>query len=115
MTLSDIESSVHEAIDAGDPVTLELYAERCAESLNELGELLCAAIIGTDHRAWASVMAAAAQKAPALADALEAVEQHCDRSRAAFIELRALKLADAAEHDKQMLAELQSELNRGAI
>ena len=115
MTLTEIESSVHEALDAGDPETLEMYAAHCAESMNELSELLCAAIIGTDHRAWASVLAVASQKAPALADTLEAVEQHIDRNRAAFIEYRASKLADLSEHDKQCLAELQAELNRGVI
>lgn len=112
MTLNDIESSAHEAIDAGNPETLGLYAEHCAESLNELGEMLCLAIISTDHRAWASVMAVAAQTSPALADSLESIEQHIDRQRAAFIEKRARNLADAAEHNAQCLAELQAELNR---
>lgn len=115
MTLSEIEQSVHESLDSDDPETLEMYASHCAESLNELSEMLCAAIIGTDHRAWASVMAVAAQKATKLADALESIEQHIDRNRAAFIESRASKLADLSEHDKQMLAELQAELNRGGI
>ena len=58
-------------------------------------------------------MAVASQKAPALADALESIEQHIDRNRAAFIESRASKLDDLSEHDKQCLAELQAELNRG--
>lgn len=111
MNLADIEVSIHEAIDAGDPDTIEMYAAHAAESLAELGELLCAAIIGTDHRAWHSVMALAHQKSPALADALEAIEQHCDRQRASFIEARARNLADAAEHNAQCLAELQAELN----
>lgn len=111
MTLSEIEISIHESIDAGDADTLEMYSAHCAEHLNELAEMLCLAIIGTDHRAWASVMALASQKSPALADALESIEQHIDRSRAGFIEARARNLADAAEHNAQCLAELQSELN----
>lgn len=115
MILSEIESSVHESIDACDPDTLALYAEHCAESMNPLVEALCAAIIGTDYHAWASLMAVASQKAPALADALESIEQHIDRNRAAFIESRARNLADLSEHDKQMLAQLQAELNRGVI
>lgn len=115
MTLSEIETSVHASIDAGDSETLGYFAEHCAESMNPLVEALCLAIIRTDYHAWASVMAVAAQKSPKLADALEAIEQHCDRSRAAFIEKRAMKLADMSEHDKQCLAELQAELNRESI
>lgn len=115
MSLAEIEQSLHEAIDAGDTDTLEHYAEHVAESMNPLVEALCLAIIGMDFRAWASVMAMAAQKSPALADALEAVEQHVDRQRASFIEKRARNIADASEHDAQMLAELNSELNRGSI
>lgn len=111
MNLAEIEYSVHEALDAGDPDTLEMFAAHCAENLAELGEVLCAAIIGTDHRAWASVMAVAAQKSPGLADALESIEAHIDRRRASFIESRARNIADAAEHDMQCLAELQAELN----
>lgn len=113
MNLAEIESSVHEAIDAGDPDTLEMYSVHCAEKLNELGEILCAAIIATDYLSWASTVAVASQKSPALAEALEAIEQHCDRSRAAFIEARARNLADAEEHNSQMLAELNDELNAG--
>lgn len=113
MNLAEIESSVHEAIDAGDPDTIEMYAEHVAESMNPLVEALCLAIIGMDFRAWASVMAVAAQKSTALADALESIEAHCDRQRASFIEARARNLADAAEHHAQMLAELNGELNAG--
>lgn len=112
MMLSEIEQSLHESIDSGDPDTLALYAEHCAESMNPLVEALCLAIIGTDFRAWASVMAVAAQKSPSLADALEAIEAHIDKQRASFIESRASKLDDLSEHDKQCLAELQAELNR---
>ena len=115
MTLAEIEQSVHESIDAGDPDTMALYAEHAAESMNPLVEALCLAIIGTDFRAWASLMAVAAQKSPAMADALESIERHIDKQRAAFIEARASKLADLSEHDAQMLAELQAELNRGVI
>lgn len=115
MTLSEIEATVHESLDAGDPETLELYAEHAAESLAELGEILCAAITATDYRAWASVLVVAEQKSPGLADALEAVAQHVDRQRAAFIEKRARSLADEAEHNAQCLAELNAELNRGSI
>lgn len=114
MHLAKIEQSLHEAIDAGDTDTLEYYAEHVAESMNPLTEALCLAIIGTDYIAWASVMAVASQKAPALADALESIERHIDRQRAVFIEARARNIADAAEHDAQCLAELQAELNRGA-
>lgn len=114
MNLSEIETSVHEAIDSGDHDTLERYAEHVAESMNPLTEALCLAIIGMDFRAWASVIAVSAQKAPALADALESIERHIDRQRAAFIESRALKLSDEAEHNSQLLAELNAELNRGA-
>lgn len=115
MNLAEIEISVHEAIDAGDTDTLEHYAEHVAESMNPLVEALCLAIIGMDFRAWASVMAVAAQKSPGLADALEAVERHVDKQRASFIEVRARNLDDAAEHHAQCLAELQAELNRGAM
>ena len=115
MTLAEIEQSVHEALDAGDHDTLALYAEHAAESMNPLVEALCLAVIGTDYRAWSSVMAVASQKAPALADSLESIERHIDRNRAAFIESRASKLADEAEHNAQCLAELQAELNRGVI
>lgn len=113
MTLNEIETSVHEAIDAGDANTLEHYAEHVAESINPLTEALCLAIIGMDFRAWASVMAAASQKSPALADALESIERHIDRQRAAFIERRARRLSDEAEHNAQLLAELNAELSRG--
>lgn len=115
MTLADIESSIHESIDSGDPDTLEHYAEHVAESMNPLTEALCLAIIGTDYSAWASVMAVASQKAPALADALESIERHIDRQRASFIEARARNIADAAEHDAQMLAQMNAELNRGCM
>lgn len=115
MNLAKIEQSLHEAIDAGDTDTLEHYAEHVAESMNPLTEALCLAIIGMDFRAWASVMAVAAQKAPALADALESIEKHIDKQRAAFIERRSRRLSDEAEHNAQMLAELQAELNRGAM
>lgn len=113
MKLGEIETSVHESIDSGDPETLEMYAANCAESMNELSELLCAAIIGTDHRDWASLLAVASQKAPALADALESIEQHIDRNRAAFIESRARNIQDVADHNAICLAELQAGLNGG--
>ena len=104
MNLAEIEQSVHESIDAGDPDTLDLYAEHAAESMNPLVEALCLAIIRTDFRAWHSVMALTCQKSPALADALESIEAHIDKQRAAFTEARASKLADLSEHDAQMLA-----------
>lgn len=113
MSLAEIEQSLHEAIDSGDTDTLEYYAEHVAESMNPLTEALCLAIIRTDYSAWASVMAVASQKAPALADALESIERHIDRQRAAFIEHRASKLSDEAEHNAQMLSELNAELSRG--
>ena len=113
MNLAEIEQSVHGSIDAGDPTTLALYAEHAAETMTPLVEALCLAIIRTDFRAWASVMAVAAQKSPALADALESIERHIDKQRASFIEARASKLSDEAEHNAQCLAELQAELNRG--
>lgn len=113
MSLAEIEQSLHEAIDAGDTDTLEHYAEHVAESMNPLTEALCLAIIGSDYSAWTSVMAVAAQKAPALADALESIDAHIDRQRASFIEARARNIADAAEHNSQMLAELNDELNAG--
>ena len=110
--LNQIERRLHESIDAGDPDTLELYAEHVAESMNPLTEALCLAIIETDRNAWVSVMAVAAQKSPKLADALEAIERHIDKQRAAFIESRARNIQDVAEHNSQCLAELQDELNR---
>lgn len=112
MTMSDIEQSVHESIDSGDPDTLALYAEHCADSMNPLVEALCLAIIRTDFRAWAFVMAVAAQKSPGLADALESIERHIDRQRASFIEQRARNIQDVADHNAICLAELQAELNR---
>ena len=112
MTIADIESSVHEAIDAGDPDTLEFYASHCAESLNELGELLCLAIINTNHVDWSDIISVAARRDPCLAHALTAIEWHIDRDRASFIETRARNIADEAEHNSQMLAELNAELNR---
>ena len=115
MILSEIESSVHESIDAGDPDTLSLYAEHAAESANPLVEALCLAIIGTDHRAWSAVLAVASQRAPDLADSLESLERHIDRQRAAFIEARARNIQDVADHNAICLAELQAELNRGVI
>src|SRR3990172_9101710 len=101
MNLAEIEQSVHEAIDAGDSETLGYFAEHCAESMNPLVEALCLAIIGTDFRAWASLMAVASQKSPDLADALGSIERHIDKQRASFIESRARKLSDLSEHDKQ--------------
>lgn len=115
MNMAEIETSVHEAIDAGDADTLEYYAEHAAESMNPLTEALCLAIIGMDFRAWERVMALTDQWDPALADALKAIEAHIDRQRAGFIESRARSLADAAEHNAQCLAELQAELNRGGM
>lgn len=114
MTIQEIEQSVHEAIDAGDSNTLELYAEHCAESLAELGESLCLAVIEMDRPQWLAVMSVASQKAPKLADALEAIEEHITRERAAFIESRALKISDEAEHDAMCRAELNRELRRAS-
>lgn len=115
MTLSEIEATVHESIDAGDSETLLLYAEHAAEHLHELGEVLCAAIIGANHVDWSDIISVASRRDPALADALEAIDRHIDRERAAFIEQRARSLADEAEHNAQCLAELNAELNRGSI
>ncbi|MFP5419909.1 MAG: hypothetical protein ACLGID_00380 [Gammaproteobacteria bacterium] len=114
MSIRQIEQSLHEAIDAGESETLELYAEHCAESLNELGESLCLAVIGMGHPAWLAVMAVASQRAPKLADALESIEEHISRQRASFIEARALNISDAAEHDAMCRAELNSELRRAS-
>lgn len=113
MTLSDIETSVHESIDSGDPDTLEFYAVHCAEGLAELGELLCLSIINTNHVDWSDIISVAARREPALASALEAIEQHCDRQRAAFIEQRARNIQDVADHNAICLAELQAELDGG--
>lgn len=114
MTLADLEQQIHDAIEAGDSETLELYAEYSAEQLNELGETLCLAVIAADFRAWASVMAVAAQKLPALASALEAIEEHITRSRAAFIEQLAQKRADEIEHSAQCRGELNHEFRRAS-
>lgn len=116
MLPSEIEESVLQALDEGHEPTIESYAEFAAGHIDmgALTEALCLAIIGTDYSAWVSVMAVAAQNAPAMADALESIEAHIDRQRAAFIESRALKLSDEAEHNAQLLAELNAELNRGA-
>lgn len=109
MNIREIESAVHEALDAGDIDTVERYAEHCAEGLCELGESLCLAIIGTDYRAWASILAVVSQKSPALADSLEAIEEHITRQRAAFIEKRAQQIDDQAEHDAMCRAEVNAE------
>ena len=114
MNIRQIELSIHEAIDAGSADTVEAYAEHCAERLYELGELLCLAIINVDAPRWASVMAVAAQKAPGLADALEKIEEHITRQRAAFIEKRAQAIDDAAEHGAMCRAELNSDLRRAS-
>lgn len=114
MSIREIEQSIHEAIDAGDSDTLDAYAEHCAESLNELGELACRAVIGTGYPAWLSIMAVASQKSPALAGALEAIEEHITRQRAVFIEQRAQSLADQAEHEAQQLADLNEEFRRAS-
>jgi hypothetical protein len=114
MHLKEIKQSIREALDADDTETHELYAVHCAERLNELGETLCLAIKRTDLRAWQSLMAVAAQKAPALADALEAIEEHITRQRATFIEQRAQNLADQAEHEAQQLADLNEEFRRAS-
>lgn len=114
MTLADLEQQIHDAIEAEDSETLELYAEYSAERLNELGETLCLAVIGADFRAWASVMAVAAQKLPALASALEAIEEHVTRSRAAFIEQLARRRADEIEHNAQQSAELEEVFRRAS-
>lgn len=114
MSIRQIEQGLHEAIDAGDSETLELYAEHCAESLNELGESLCLAVIGMGHPAWLAVMAVASQRAPKLADALESIEEHISRQRAGFIEALALKISDEAEHDAMCRADLDRELRRAS-
>lgn len=114
MTIRQIEQGLHEAIDAGDSDALEQYAEHCAQNLNELGELLCLAVIGMGHPAWLAVMAVASQRAPKLADALESIEEHITRQRAGFIEARAQKISDAAEHDAMCRADLDRELRRAS-
>ena len=114
MSIRQIEQGLHEAIDAGDSETLELYAEHCAESLNELGESLCLAVIGINHVDWSDLISVASRRAPKLADALEAIEEHITRQRAGFIEARAQKISDAAEHDAMCRADLNRELRRAS-
>ncbi|WXL23946.1 hypothetical protein WG219_11325 [Ectopseudomonas mendocina] len=89
MEIRQIIDSLSEAIDAGDADVIERYAEHCAEGMNELGELLCIAIIEMDRPQWLAVMSVTSQKTPKLADALEAIERHIDRERHAFIGKRA--------------------------
>lgn len=112
MNLAEIESMVHAAIDAGDEVTIEAYAEHCAERLEDIGVMLCLALIGIGGREFASVMAVAAQKTPDLADALEKLEDHIQRSRALFTEQRAQKLSDEIEDEEMRRAEMNKEFSR---
>ncbi|WP_324731010.1 hypothetical protein [Pseudomonas paeninsulae] len=100
MNLNELEQHIHDAIEAGDRDTLELYAEYAAERLNELGEVLCLAVIRQDLAA--------------LARAVEVIEHHVDRSRAAFTGALALKRMGQVEHEAQCRAELNVELRRSA-
>lgn len=112
MNLAEIESKVHAAIDAEDAPTIEAYAEHCAERIGDIGVLLCMAVIGAEHSGWSSVMAVAAQKEPDLADALEKLEDHITRERAAFTELYAQKIDDDNEAYQLAKAELDRECKR---
>lgn len=114
MNLAQHKQLIHKALDAGDSDTVELYAEHCAQELNELGEELCAAVIHADGIAWAAVMAVAAQSAPGLADALEKIEEHVRREQDAFEDKRAAAQMDEAEHDAQCRAELDLILRRAS-
>lgn len=114
MEIRQIEEAIHEAIDNGEESAVSAYAEHCAKELCGLFEAQCVAIILADYKAWVSVMAVAAQKAPALADALEQIERGIDRQRATFIEKHAQKISDQREHEAQCRAELNIELRRAS-
>ena len=102
MNYTNLKQGVSFELDAELIETQELYAEHCAQKLDELGEVLCLAII-RDNGVGRSVQMA-----------LSAVEAHIERSRGAFIESLAFERQCIADHDAQCRAELNLELRRAS-
>lgn len=114
MTPKQIETSVLEALDAGDEPTLELYAEFAAGhiDMNALTESLCLAIINASHGEWAAILGGCMRcGAQDVAEALSDIERHIESKRKPFAAARASGIDDASEHDRHLLADLQRELN----
>ena len=104
MNYTSLKQGVSFELDAELIETQELYAEHCAQKLDELGlgEVLCLAII-RDNGVGRSVQMA-----------LSAVEAHIERSRGAFVESLAFERQCIADHDAQCRAELNLELRRAS-
>ena len=106
MNYTSLKQGVSFELDAELIETQELYAEHCAQKLDELGEVLCLAII-RDNGPNRS-----AHTARSLQMTISAVEAHVERSRGAFVESLAFERQCIADHDAQCRAELNIELRR---
>ncbi len=103
-TLHDLEYAVHEALDAGEPVTVRSYAEFAAGEIDTMTVAnLLEAICLMDHRQW-----------QALLDRISGSLQQCmrdlaielERKRAAFMEHQAQLILKQRETEQLAKAEI---------
>lgn len=115
MTLGEIEESVLQALDEGHEPTTVTYAEFAADHIDmgALTEELCLAIIETDSIAWMKAASVFLMHAPELGEALAKIQRHIEDQRKPFAAAQASGIDDQSEHDRNLLADLEWELNQG--
>ncbi len=97
-TLHDLEYAIHEALDAGEPVTVRNYAEFAAGEIDNItfADLL-EAICTMEHRSWQALLD---RIGGTMKPALQAVATELERKRAAFMEYQANRMIKRQEAEK---------------
>ena len=96
-TLLDLEYAVHEALDAGEPVTVRNYAEFAAGEISTITVAnLLEAICLMDHRQWQALLDRISGR---LQQCMRDLATELERKRAAFMEHEALRIQAARENE----------------
>lgn len=105
MTQHDLEYAVHEALDAGEPVTVRNYAEFAAGEIDSMTVAnLLEAICLMDHRQWQALLD---RISGSLQQCMRDLATELERKRAAFMEWEAQRLAKEAETAEVVRSEMQ--------
>ena len=98
ITQESAEQGIHDALEAGDDITLEAFAEFAAGEIND--KHIAAVLLATlqaDSARWAFMLAGVRAHCPDLAEAIDKLENELERKRAAFIEHEARKAVASEE------------------
>ena len=103
-TQHDIEYAVHQALDAGEPVTVRNYAEFAAGEISDMTVAnLLEAICLMDHHQWQALLD---RISGSLQQCMRDLATELERKRAAFMEHEANRIQAAQENEAVARSEL---------